>query len=992
MRQDFNHNPNRSLFDREERFGGFNELMSHRVHKILLVSSPYDSATIAEDERLSEIISSEYLDLSLRWAPQVRRVSTGEEALEKLERERFDIVITMLRVGGMDILSFARRVKQLAPEVPVVLLAYNVMDIQGLPVDRGAAVDYIFLWNGDPKILLSIVKLVEDRDNIDRDIEIAGVQTILLIENSVRFYSVYLPLIYTELMRQTQTLIGEGVNLTHKLLRMRARPKILLATSYEEAQDLYKKYKHNLLGVITDVEFNRNGRAEPQAGIDFAAQVRGEIPDMPILVQSSSDAYAPLAQKAGARFLNKTSKSMLNDLRNFMHDNFGFGDFVFKLPDGTEVDRAHDLHSLVAALRRAPDESVVYHANRNHFSKWLMARTEFEAAYHIRPRKFSEFRDGGELKRYLADEIEGFLRKMQRGVIVEFAPEYFDTSIPYVKIGTGSVGGKARGLAFFNSLLAKEDFSKRFDNVRITIPPLAVLATDYFDDFMEINRLYSLIHGNPDDQVITEAFLSAQLPPRLLDNISLYAEHAKYPLVVRSSSVMEDSQFQPFAGIYETYMLANSHNDFAVRLDQLSRAVKMVYASTFWGQARAYMGATSNLQDEEKMAVILQRLVGRRHGDRFYPSFSGVAQSHNFYPVPPAKPADGTVHVALGLGLTVVEGKRSLRFSPAHPKRLPQFAKIRDYFDSTQKEFMALDASSQNFRPAADSLANILSCPLDQALSDGTLAPVASTYDAENDRLTEGISRTKGTQVVDFAPILQSSLFPLAPITALLLDVGRQAMGCEVEMEFAVDLDAREFNILQIRPMSALHSSAAVEIGNFPKEQMLCRTERALGHGYLSDIQDIIYVKPAAFSTSATRAIAAELGALNSALSAQRRKYALIGPGRWGSGDQFLGIPVSWGQISNAKLIVEVTLPDFMPDPSYGSHFLHNVISLGIGYLLINHLHKSGDVDWAWLDSLPAASESKYLRHVRLEKPLDVRIDSRTGEGVALKPGPDSGK
>ncbi|HOX22893.1 MAG TPA: PEP/pyruvate-binding domain-containing protein, partial [Elusimicrobiales bacterium] len=679
----------------------------------------------------------------------------------------------------------------------------------------------------------------------------------LLIENSVRFYSVYLPLIYTELMRQTQTLIGEGVNLTHKLLRMRARPKILLATSYEEALDLYQRYKHNLLGVITDVEFNRLGKADPEAGLAFAALVRNEIFDMPILVQSSSDSYAPLAQKAGARFLNKTSKSMLNDLRDFMHDNFGFGDFVFKLQDGTEVDRAHDLHSLVAALRRAPDESVVYHSNRNHFSKWLMARTEFEAAYHIRPRKFSEFRDGSELKNFLADTIESFLRKMQRGVIVEFAPEYFDVGVPYVKIGTGSIGGKARGLAFFNSLLAKEDFSKRFDNVRITIPPLAVLATDYFDDFMDSNRLYNLIHGNPDDQVITEAFLSAKLPAHLLENVRTYAEKAKYPLVVRSSSVMEDSQFQPFAGIYETYMLANSHHDFNIRLDQLCRAVKMVYASTFWGQARAYMGATSNLLDEEKMAVILQRLVGKRHGNRFYPSFSGVAQSHNFYPVPPAKPSDGTVHVALGLGLTVVEGKRSLRFSPAHPKRLPQFAKIRDYFDSTQKEFMALDASSQDFRPAADSLANILTCPLEQALADGTLAQMVSTYDAENDRLTEGISGRRGAHVVDFAPILQSGSFPLAPITAQLLDVGRQAMGCEVEMEFAVDLEAREFNILQIRPMSALHSSEAVEIGDFPAKQVLCQTERALGHGRMDDIKDIIYVKPAAFNTSSTRAIAA---------------------------------------------------------------------------------------------------------------------------------------
>ncbi|NLO90453.1 MAG: histidine kinase, partial [Elusimicrobia bacterium] len=720
-------------------------------------------------------------------------------------------------------------------------------------------------------------------------------------------------------------------------------------------------------------------------GLRLAAKVRADVYDMPILVQSSSNAYAEAAHKAGARFLNKTSKSMLNDLRTFMHDNFGFGDFVFKMPDGTAVDRAHDLHSLVAALRRAPDESVAYHASRNHFSKWLMARTEFEAAYHIKPRTLSEFKNSSELKNYLSQALQGFISKMQRGVIVEFTPEYFEPDIPYAKIGTGSIGGKARGLAFFNSLLAKEDFSRHFDDVKITIPPLAVLATDFFDEFMDSNSLYALVHGNPEDGTITEAFLEAQLPQRMQELLRVYAERADFPLVVRSSSVMEDSQFQPFAGIYETYLLANSHSNFNVRLDQLCRAVKMVYASTFWGQARAYMGATSNLLDEEKMAVILQRLVGQRHGNRFYPSFSGVAQSHNFYPVPPAKAGDGTVHVALGLGLTVVEGRRSLRFCPKHPRRLPQFAKMRDYFDSTQQEFMALDAANLDFRPADDSLANILVCKLDQAMEDGTLGPMVSTYDPENDRLIEGAIPGKGAHVADFAPILQSNYFPLADITSLLLDVGRQAMGCEVEMEFAVDLEQREFNILQIRPMSALHASANVDMSGFAAEQVLCRTDKALGHGYMDDLSDIIYVKPGAFDTSATRAIAAEIAALNKQLSSQRRKYALIGPGRWGSGDQFLGIPVNWGQISNARLIVEVTLPDFMPDPSYGSHFLHNVISLGIGYFLINHLRDEGSMDWAWLDAQPAVSESAYLRHVRLPKPLDVRIDSRTGLGAALK-------
>ncbi len=975
-----------SLFDSEVNFGGFDSLMPNRVLKILLVSSPYDSSVIAEDSRLTEIIFSEYLDLSLRWAPRVVRVTTAAEALEKLRQENFDMVLTMLRVGGMNVMAFATEVKKLHPDLPVVLLAYSLIDIDGIPNDHTSPVDYIFLWNGDAKILIAIIKLIEDRRNVDHDIEVAGVQVILLIEDSVRFYSAYLPLVYTELMAQTQKLMSEGVNTTHKLMRMRARPKILFASTYKEASALYDKYRSNILGIISDVQFPVNGETDETAGLKFTAMVKADRSDMPVLLQSSDGAMSDRAAELEAAFLNKNSPDMLSELREFITNNFGFGDFVFSLPDNTQLTRVGDMHALLAALRTVPEDSISYHASNNHFSKRLMARTEFELAHLLRAKRTEDFATVQQLRQYLVDTISNFLAKTKKGVIVDFSPDYYSEAVPFAKLGTGSLGGKARGLAFFNSLMRKNDFADIIPGVHMTVPRTVVIATDMFDAFMAENGLYRLVRENPGDEAIKAAFVASELPEKVRNALFVIVERLEKPLVVRSSSVMEDSQTYPFAGIYETYMLSNASHDPLVRFEQLSRAVKLVYASTYSKSARNYLGRTSHLLDEEKMAVVIQQISGTRHEDVYYPSFSGVAQSHNFYPLPPVQPSDGNLNVAAGLGITVVDGCQSLRFSPKHPGRIYQFANTKAYFSHSQQQMLALDMADKK-ADSWESDGNIVTLNLEDMERHGTLDALASTYSPDNDRFYEGTSRP-GPRVITFAPILQSKTFPLVEVVNFLLPLGKEAMGCEVEMEFAVELDTATFHILQIRPMTGMDRNERVHTDDVPAEQVICRSPKSLGHGYIKNIHDVVYVKPQNFDAATTKTISAQTAALNDELRSQGRFYALLGPGRWGSSDPWLGVPVHWSQISSARLILETSLPGFIVDPSYGSHFLHNVIALGIGYFILNH--QENPVDWDWLDSRPALHETPFLRHVRLANPLDIRINSKTGIGVMLKPAAES--
>ncbi|MCX5794618.1 MAG: histidine kinase [Elusimicrobia bacterium] len=975
------------------QFGGFDKLMPFRIREVLLVAAPYDSFLLADDDALTELVFSEYLDLNLRYAPRVTRVSTAAEALKRLGSERFDLVITMASVGNLDVAAFSQEAKGLVSGLPVILLCFNMMDVAQLSEADRAAVDFVFVWLGDPRIFMSIIKLIEDQRNIDHDLALSSVQAIIVIEDSVRFYSSYLPVLYAELMKQTQLLMAEGINLTHKMLRMRARPKILLAHDFESAWALYEKYRGNLLGIITDVQFRREGREDPRAGLVLAERIKAQIRDMPVLVQSSDASKAPEAQAVGASFLQKTSPALLRQLQDFMLTYFGFGDFVFRDAAGREHGRAADLHGMIERLRTVPDACIEYHSDHNHFSKWLMARTEFEIAYLIRPRKTMEFGDIGGLRRYLIETMHRFLQKTQLGTIIQFDGRYFDEESPFVKIGKGSIGGKARGLAFVNFLLSKTDMAQRFEGVRITVPHTSVISTDVFDFFMEHSGLSSFVRAERGNAELAEAFTKADLPSYVIEDLRTMVGKIRGPLAVRSSSMLEDSRAQPFAGVYKTYMLPNNDPDPEERVRQLARAVKLVYASTFSVEARSYLRFSTHLPDEEKMAVIVQHLVGRPRGDgrRYYPSFSGVVQSYNYYPVPPIAADDGVAYVALGLGKTIMDGYRALRFSPNHPQHLHQFSKVADYLTNSQRDFLALDTGRSAADLGYDHEPGMVWHDLAAADADGTLGPLGSTYSAENDCVYDGTSRP-GVRLVTFAPILKDDVFPLPALLNHLIRIGMEAMGSHVEIEFAADLQPgedglREFSILQMRPMISRWSTQKVRLDGLAAERVLCESPRTLGNGYVTGVTDVVYVKPERFDPARTVDIAAQIGQVNEALRREGRQCLLIGPGRWGSADPWLGIPVRWNQISESRVIVETTLEGFVIDPSYGTHFFHNVTSLGLGYFTVHGAHGGGTLRWDWLDRQPAVSETELLRHVRLAEPLDIRIDGSSGRGVILIPG-----
>jgi hypothetical protein len=976
----------------EERFRGFSHLMPWRVQEILLVASMYDAFTLEEGGRLTELLLSEYRELNLSFAPQVTRASTGEEALELLKVHRYDLVLTMTRLGDMEAADLACSIKELRPDLAVYTLAFNPRELERL-MKRACdgSIDRFFVWTGDVRLLLAIIKSCEDRINVEHDTRYGDVRAILLIEDSVRFYSSYLPMLYTEVLEQTHKLMEEGINLSHRLLRMRARPKILLASQFEEAWDLYRTYKDSLLGVISDGSFPWGGVQREDAGLEFIRRIKYVDPHTPAVLQSSNRENAPRAEGIGAGFIHKQSPRLLRDLRRFMLEHFGFGDFVFRAPDGREEGRATDLRTLVELLQTVPDEVLYYHASHDHFSTWLRARTEFTLASMLRPRKVEEFRSTEEVRRYLIETISRFRTETQRGVVADFQRRQFDASSGFVRIGGGSLGGKARGLAFMNSILHSYGISDRFDGVVIEVPPTAVVATDVFDAFVAQDDLREQALGEITADEVIELFLSMKLPPSIYDDLRAFLQQVRYPLAVRSSSLLEDSQFQPFAGIYSTYMLANNHPDLTVRLDQLCDAIKLVYASVFFERAKAYLAATNNRVEEEKMAVIVQQMVGRQHEHYDYPDFAGVAHSTNFYPTGGLKPEDGVVAVALGLGKTVVEGERALRFSPAQPGHLPQFGTIASWLRSSQQTFYAVDVSDPEAYPRADDDFNLVRLDLSDAERHGTLDAVGSVYSAENEVIYDGVHR-QGARLVSFAHVLKSDLFPLAETTKLLLELGRRTMSAPVEIEFAVALGdgklrPHRFGFLQIRPLAADYEAPDVDPALLQDPAAICATTVALGNGREADITDILYVPRDRFDRGQTLAIAAEVADFNQRLVTADTPYLLLGPGRWGSADHWLGIPVRWEQISGARVIVETDLEDFKVTPSQGSHFFQNLTSFQVGYLTLNQAEGESRLDWDWLDTQPAVAEGDYVRHLHLTAPLTVLIDGRSGRAVVLRPG-----
>lgn len=977
------------------RIKKFQRLMHFKIREILLVSSIYDNYLFEEDGRLYELIRQEYQNLNLSHSPEITHVTSGKEAIELLTNEdNYDLIITTLHIEDIHVIRFAQMVREAGINLPIILLAYDNRERKEIVTHYDTSIfERVFIWQGDYHLLIGIIKYMEDRLNVEDDTKTAGVQTIILVEDNVKFYSSYLPLIYTEIFKQSQRLISEGVNLTHRFLRMRARPKILLCTTYEEAWNYFDKYEEYILGLILDINFKHNGEKDPEAGIKFARDVKARHKDIPILLQSSNPDFLSKAHEAGASFLLKGSPTLLHDLRDFMMDNFGFGDFVFLMPNGSEVGRARNLKEMIELLQSVPEESIRYHGEGNHFSKWLKARTEFWLAHKLRPREVSEFGTIKELRAMIINSIQEYIDARQRGVITDFDKDNFDPNNSFARIGWGSLGGKARGLGFINTMIMNYHMRNKFENIEIFVPSAVVISTDVFDYFVEKNELENFALNEEDDLKITQRFIEAKdFPQDIVNKLKDFLEITHGPLAVRSSSLLEDSQFQPFAGVYETYMIPNSNPNMNVRLKELLQCIKSVYSSTFHRKAKDYMKATSYRLEEEKMAVIIQRLIGSEKNGRFYPDFAGVAKSFNFYPVPPQKATDGIAQVALGLGKTVVEGGNTVRFCPKYPKHLLQFFSTKETIKNAQQDFFALDIKGHlesKIRDVEDTL--VKKYDLHKAEEDNTLYSVGSTYSPENEAVYDGISRD-GMRVVTFAPILKHNIFPLPEILDMLLEIGTWGMGTPVEIEFAVNLNVppdkpKEFAMLQMRPLVIHRESEELNIEEEAQEKIICQSTQVLGNGVITDIHDIVYVDINKFDRSKSKEAAQEVSQINSKLLNAKRQYILIGVGRWGSLDPWLGIPVTWDQISGAITIVEGAFKDLNVTPSQGSHFFQNITSFRIGYFTVNSFTQKGFINWEWLQEQKPADETTYVKHLYFKEALTVKISGHQNKGIILKPG-----
>ncbi|MGA7849514.1 MAG: PEP/pyruvate-binding domain-containing protein [Terriglobales bacterium] len=984
------------IMDAEERFEGFENLMPFKVHNILLVSSLYDSFILREDGRLNELLIDESLELNLRQIPGITHVSSCAEALHLASSNpQFNLIVTNLAVGDMDAAQLADEVRRAGLDVPVVVLAYDYREIKNFVARNPVTeIERVFLWQGNARILIAIVKYIEDKRNVQHDTHFNGVPVLLVVEDNIRYYSSFLPVIYTELIEQSRRVIQEGINVAHKLVRMQARPKILLSSNFEDAARLVQEYREYLFGMVADVEFPRDGKLNPEAGFELARMVKSLVPDVPVVLQTSRTEFRARAHAEGYSFLRKRSPTLLKDLRRILTEQFGFGDFVFRLPDASEVGRAKDMNELEEQLQTVPAESIVFHSQSNHFSHWLMARTEFALAAKLRPRKVSDFPSPEHLRRDLIESINEYRREQNEVLIGDFRADTFKPSeSSFLRIGfSGSLGGKARGLAFVRHLLRKSRITRRFPGVRISVPPAVVLATDVFDQFVAENNLLDFALQCEDDAEIHRKFLTAPLSASLNKDLKSFLAEVNHPLAVRSSSLLEDSQYQPFTGVYETFMLGNQQANLEDRLTALSEAIRRIYASTFSRHAKAYVRATPYRLEEEKMAVILQQVVGRPHGQRFYPDFSGVVRSRNFYPVPPMTFEDGIAAVALGLGRAVVDGGKCLTFCPRYPRNLVQFSSVEDILSNSQSEFWALELDgASDGRPGHWHERRF---GLDAAESDGTLQAVASTYSRDNHAIYDGVSRP-GSRIVTFAPMLKHSTFPLADILDDLVRAGEDALGNPVEIEFAVRLaepagslagQAAEFGFLQIRPLTLARDSEDLALDNVQPEQLICQSGKVLGNGRIENLHDIVVVDSQRFERSRSQEVAKAVAQFNRLLQGMNRPYLLIGVGRWGSTEPWLGIPVEWDEISGARVIVEAGFRDFRVTPSQGSHFFQNLTAFQIGYFTVNPDVGEGSVDWQWLMEQPVVEEQGCVRHLQFAEPIRVVMNSRTSLGVILKP------
>lgn len=974
----------------------FANLMNHRIYNVLLYASKYDVFTLEEDGRIDEQIFNEYTSLNLRYPPRFTLVSSEDEANEQLKERSYDLIISMPSGDNINPFEWAKQVKKAYPTIPIVVLTpFSNAVSQRIANEDLSAIDYVFSWLGNSDILLAIIKLIEDKMNVDEDVDSVGVQVILFVEDSIRFYSSILPHLYKFVFKQSRSFMTEALNEHEQMLRMRGRPKILLARSYEEAIEIYAKYEKNMLGVITDVSYNQNGVKNKEAGINLCKEIRKYDDYIPLIVESTNVINLEKANEVRAAFLGKLSKTFLIELREIIGKNFGFGDFIFINPDTRKEEaRIQNLKGLQETIFKISAKSLYYHVSRNNISRWLYSRAMFPLAEFLKNiHAVSDDEENmQEVRQIIFDAIVNYRKIKNRGIVAVFQRDRFDQYSSFARIGEGSMGGKGRGLAFIDAMIKRNVSLEEFEDkhVTITIPRTVVVATDIFSEFMEENKLYPIALSEADNETILQAFLKAQLPKRLVADLLAFTNTIDSPIAVRSSSMLEDSHYQPFAGIYSTYMVPFVPESKTYTLMMIKEAIKAVYASVYYRDSKSYMMATHNVIDEEKMAIVLQETCGSAYGSRFYPSFSGVVRSLNYYPIGAEKPQDGIANIAMGLGKYIVDGGVTLRFSPEYPNNVLQTSTLDLALRETQTIFYALDLNRKHFIPQVNDDFNLLKVKVKDALQDGTLRYIASTFNAQDQVIYDNLVE-EGRRVITFANILQHNVFPLAGILKKVLEVAQREMGRPIEIEFAVNLDYSEkqqhtFYLLQIRPIVDSKEMIHEDIDAIAEENAIISCKNALGHGIKNDVYDLVYVKQENFNASNNQLIAYDIEQVNAKLLTENRKYVLVGPGRWGSSDHWLGIPVKWPHISGAKVIVESGLSNYRIDPSQGTHFFQNLTSLGVSYFTINPFNGDGSCDIDFLNAQPAVYESDYIRHVRFEKPIIIKADGRKNLGVVLKP------
>lgn len=977
-------------------FGGpyyakFFELMPFRIKRVLLVSSAYDYFVLEEDGRLSDLLNSVYKQRDFGYIPTIYLSTSYEEAQELIASSPFDLIIVVLRSFDKEALVFAERIKRLYQEIPIVALTFNGPEAFSLIKAQGkGAFDEVFLWQGNGRLIVGIIQLIEDKLNAEHDVNLTGIPNLLLVEDSPDFYSSYLNLLYEILWELTARLLEEKLPFEEKVIRQRGRPRLHLATTFEEALSIYKKLKGYLLGVISDASFLQNGQESSTAGYELIKYIRSQEPHLPIVLQSSENLVTDWVKEFSVDLILKNSPFLVFNLRKLLFEKFGFGDLILRENNGKEVARISSLESLIYVINSLPSDSIYSCYKDGYLRRWLLAQTEFQLASTLESSEFQGLKDPEDFRQKLSSLLNKDRVKRQIGKVVPYSRRFSISQWHFCRMGGGSLGGKARGLVFFDKVLSLNHELTKFSGVKIEIPRTLVLGTDIFDEFLEANKLTFMAYEENSDARIANAFINASLPPTVLGDLRNFIREVRTPLAIRSSSLLEDALFHPFAGIYLTKMIPNSFFDLDTRFLSLVNAIKLVYASTFFRNAKSYLEATNNKIQEEKMAVIIQEVVGQRRDGRFYPDISGVAKSYNYYPFGGAKPEDGVANIALGLGKTVVEGEASFTFIPKYPKIPVSFNNIEELITQSQRHFYCINMQPLATKAYTEEDQYLLKLWLEEAEKDGILRYLVSTYSQDEDRLYDGLLKT-GARVLTFAHILKNNLFPLSEILVFLLNLAKEAMGTAVEIEFACSLNPdgvlpAYFGFLQLRPMVGRGEFVEIDPQSVPPERVLCYSQKVLGNGIIDNIKDVIVVKKANYEQAKSERIAREVGTLNEHLRREDRPYILIGPGRWGSADQWLGIPVRWEQISGVKAIIETPLNDIDVEPSQGSHFFHNLSALKIGYFTVSKKREESFLDYEFLDHYPSFTETEHLKLLRFEHPFTVKMDGRKCKGIILKP------